>query len=196
MERNQRRGRSLIGAVVALAVLAGAPGAMAHEGGSRCTAVLAPYGATGAYEGTCTAPFQGFPVGVAGVYRADDPANPAYRSGLDADVHVEITALLNNGTSRPLGVECVKPPPNTDIARCFYEYNPITSDPTGPISVTAPEPVPAEIVALKCNAHSHAVYPKSATPSGAFACWSTDEARDDLRDDYWFQNNGFPPPGS
>ena len=192
MNPTSRRSRPLIAVVVALGVAAaGAPAAMAHEGGSKCTAKLAPYGPADLYEGTCTAPFQGFPVGVAGVYHADDPELGP--STLDSDIHVEITALLSNGTSRPIGVECVVVN-GTDVTRCFNEFNPITSDPTGPVSITTPEPVPAEIVALKCNAHSHAAHPSTAKPSGAFACWSTDAAREDLYEDYWFRDNGFPPP--
>ena len=180
------------GAAIAIGTAAAvfAPSAVAHEGGSKCTAALEKRGAS--WEATCISPFQGFPIGVAGVYNADDPLKEP--SGLDSDIHVEIMALLANGTERPLGVECLSS--GTSVSRCMNEYNPLTSDPTGPLSLTAPEPLPAEIVALQCNAHSHAVYPNWAAPSGAFACWSTDEARDDLYADHWFSHNGFPPPAS
>jgi hypothetical protein len=189
MQLNRNR---ILAAALTIGVVAAvsAPVAVAHEGGSKCTGVLEKRGAS--WEATCTSAFQGFPIGVAGVYNADDPLKPP--SGLDSDVHVEIMALLADGTSRPLGVECLSV--GTDVSRCMNDYNPLTSDPTGPLSLTAPEPAPAEIVALKCNAHSHAVYPSWAAPSGAFACWSTDEARDDLYADHWFAHNGFPPPTS
>jgi hypothetical protein len=152
--------------------------------------VLAKRGAS--WEASCVSTFQGFPIGVAGVYYADDPAKPP--SGQDSDIHVEIMALLNDGTTRPLGVECLSVGEN--VSRCTNEYNPITTPITGAMSLTAPEPAPAEIVAMQCNAHTHSVYPNWTAPSGAFACWSTDEARDDLYADHWFDHNGFPPPTS
>ena len=47
-------------------------------------------------------------------------------------------------------------------------------------------------MSLACNAHTHARYSKLYPPSGAFACWSTQEAKDDLVADGWFEDNGFP----
>jgi hypothetical protein len=183
MNISGRRSRAVISVSVALAVSAiagpGAPGALAHTGGSNCTAKLEKRGAT--WESSCVSPFQGFPVGVAGVYLADDPLLGP--SPLDADVHVEIMALLADGTSRPLGVECLSD--TVGAARCLEAYNPLAAP------LTSPEAAPIQIVALKCNAHSHSVSPTAAKPSGAFACWSTDEARADLEADHWFSDNGF-----
>lgn len=195
MNRSLWHSRTVLAALLALSIVAGAgaASAVAHEGGSHCTANLEKYGQGGTFTASCVSPFQGFPVGVAGVYHADDPLKGP--STLDADIHVEITALLADGTSRAIGVECVDYL-KTDVARCFNEFNPITTPVTGAMSLTAPEPMPAEIVALKCNAHTHSYYPSYATPSGAFACWSTDAAREDLAEDYWFRDNGFPPHGS
>lgn len=160
-----------------------APGALAHTGGSNCTGKLEKRGPI--WESECVFPFQGFPIGVAGVYLADDPLK---ESTLGAEVHVEVLAQLANGTTRPLGVECLQD--TIGAARCVGEYNPL------PSSLTVPEPVPDEIVGLLCRGHSHSLSPSAATPSGAFACWSTDEAREDLVADHWFSLNGFGPEGS
>lgn len=182
MHLSKRYRGSLIAALTLGALAAGAPTALAHEGGSKCTGTLERRGA--AFESECEFPFQGFPIGVAGVYNADDPAKGP--STLDADVHVEVFYKLAGGATRPLGVECLDY--TAGVSRCMLEYNPL-SDP-----LTAPEPFPAEVVGLICKGHSHALSPSAAVPSGAFACWSTDEARDDLYADHWFQHNGFPPP--
>jgi hypothetical protein len=159
----------------ALALLAAGHGpatldtAAAHAGGSFCHGdlVMSDHGA----EGTCKAPFQGFPIGVVGKFDAGDPEG-------HAEIHVEVFAELSTGFARPLGIECESQ--GYGAVTCEQSNNPLGSP------LTAPEPAPAEIVALSCRAHSHAHETTTGTPSGQFACWSTDEARESLVED------GFP----
>lgn len=180
LDRGLRLPTALALAVAVLVVCAAAPSASAHAGGSWCAGTLAERG--GSYEGSCTVPFQGWPVGVAGVFDSD-PADLTEIDTKPAEIHIELIAKLANGVSRPLGVECIET--TTGVARCSAEDNPLGTPLTGP------EPAPAEIVSLTCSGHSHAAYSRLAPPAGAFACWSTDEARAHLEEDHWFSDNGF-----
>lgn len=185
--RSGAAGRAFMVAAVLLSGAAlTAPAASAHTGGSQCQGALAERG--GSYEGSCRMPFQGFPVGVAGFYDSD-PKDLAEPNSKPAEIHVELLAVVGSGPPRPIGVECDQT--DTGVARCQREYNPLDRPLTGP------EPAPTEIVAIICNAHSHARYSRHAPPAGTFACWSTDEAREYLESDGYFADNGFepsPPP--
>jgi hypothetical protein len=165
---------SVVAAVVG-ASLAGASGASAHTGGSNCFGELVEVGAS--YQGECTLPFQGFPIGVAGVYKAGDPAR-------GSEIHVEVLAHAAFAPPRPMGVECEQLG-GTSEARCTTEYNP-ASEP-----LTLVEPIPTQILYLTCAAHSHARYSRLLPPSGLFACWSTDEAREDLEADGVMEQIGY-----
>jgi plastocyanin len=169
----------IIGTMLALGALAGAPAAPAHEGGSKCTAELELRGNT--WENTCSTTFQGFPIGLAGVYdSAPGSEDPKTKP---AEIHVEVMAQMADGAQRPLGVECEEI--TKGEARCNLEYNPLGTP------VSGPEPVPEEVVAIVCKAHSHAKFTRLAPPAGRFACWTTDAAREDLKADGWFADNGF-----
>lgn len=191
MPRSARHRARLTCAALAAgaAVLAGAPAASAHEGEAKCTAELTKLVAS--WAGSCVLPFQGFPVGVAGFYQADDPERG---TSYDAEISVEMSALLADGTKKPVLVSC-NSTQDRQVSRCFAEKNPLTD----PLSL--PEPFPEDIVALQCDAESRAFSPSAATPSAAIACWSTDEAREDLYAEHWFSQHGFgpyqpPPPSS
>ena len=174
-----------LSAAVAL-IAAFAPAASAQEGASNCTGKLADAGSS--WQNECELPFQGFPIGVAGVYDSNPAGvpNPPY---VEAEIHVELQAVLTTGTRQPLGVECDTV--TTGIARCQLESNFDTTD------FTSPAAVPTEIASIICSSHSHARFTRFNPPSGNFACWSTAEARQALVEDKWFEDNGFgsaPPP--
>lgn len=174
--RPRTAARLVTGAAVAvLASLGWASAASAHTGGANCHGELVELGTT--YENSCVFPFQGFPIGVAGIYDAGDPDKPA-------EIHVEVLALVVGGFPRAIGVECLQDGV-TGVARCTRSHNPLTAP------ITAVEPVPAAITSLKCSAHSHARYSRHSPPSGKFACWSTDEARADLVADGVMGEDGF-----
>jgi plastocyanin len=163
------------------------PGALAHEGAPNCTDKLTL--ANAQWSGGCVAPFQGFPVGVAGYFNADE-LTP--RSPYDAEIYVELWLLFANGQKKPMVVNCSYS--DTGVARCVNEYNPLGQ----PIDTAQPE---SDIVAISCNADSRAVGPSSAKPKAEIACWSTDGGREDLEEEHWFSNRGFepfegPPPAS
>lgn len=181
--RSRAAARSFVMAAVLVSSAAiAAPAASAHEGGANCQGALAEVGNT--YQGSCTMPFQGFPIGVAGTYDSDpNHLNPPVAK--ETEIHVEILAKMASGPPRALGVECIDT--TAGVARCQKDYNPIGTP------VTGPAPAPEEIVALICNAHSHAHYSSFAPPAGHFACWSTDAGRQDLEDDHFFEDNGFEP---
>lgn len=170
----------ILGVVCALAALT-APMAAAHPGGSKCTGEFELRG--NSIEGECHTTFQGFPIGMAGVYDAE-PTNTTTPKTKAAEVHIEVMAQMADGAQRPLGVECTQYDAVGE-ARCRFEYNPVGE------SVTGPEPMPEEIVAIICKAHSHARFSHNALPAGKFACWSTDESREDLEADGWFEDAGF-----
>lgn len=177
MESN-RRGAGVRAAVVAAMLAAtavvGVPVASAH-GTANCNGTLGQVGS--AMEGSCTLPFNGLPIGVAGVYNANALGRP------EAEIHVEVQAKLAFAPPRPIGVECVQT--TTGVARCRLEHNPAGNPLEGP------EPLPTEVLALHCNAHSHSPYSRNALPSGAFACWSGDAGRADLEAEGFFSGNGF-----
>ena len=158
--------------LLAAALTAGTTTASAHTGGSNCQDTLTvPEVGTGA-QGSCEFPFQGWPLGVAGVYKVHPDAT---RRG--AEIHVELKArTAAGGPPRPLGIECSQYGA-TDVARCKLEDNPFAAP------ITAVQPVPAEIVSIVCEGHSHASYSRLLPPSGIFACWSTDAGRQDLEAD-------------
>jgi plastocyanin len=168
----------VITAAAALCFAAGAPAASAHDGGSKCDGTLAGVGAS--YQGVCEFPFQGFPLGVAGRFTPGEET----RGG---EIHVELLAhMATGGPPRALGVECEQVT-ETGVARCTTSYNPLTQP------LTAPEPVPGEIVSISCEAHSHALYSRLHPPSGRFACWSTNEALADLEADGVMEEIGYAP---
>lgn len=176
---------ALLGSVVTLAT--GASAAVAHEGGPNCTAEL--HVNVAQWEGSCVAPFQGFPVGVAGVLYMDERTKPP-RTDLDAEIGVDLWALLADGSRKPLKItNCVDQEPA--IARCFNEKNYISDE------VDLGDPAPAEIVAIECDAESRtlspSVGPSAAKPEAAIACWSTGAGRQDLEAERWFSDYGFPP---
>ncbi len=163
-----------------LAVPAAAP---AHTGAAFCTSELKQVGAT--YESTCSLPFQGFPIGIAGLYDSEPNASP--RTGTKAaEIHLELLAKLATGAPQPIGVECQET--GKGVARCTTEYNPFGSP------LTAPEPAPSQIVSILCSGHSHASFSRLAAPAGRFACWSTDEGRGSLAEQGWFTANGVADP--
>ena len=173
--------RCLVLSAAAALIAAFAPAASAHGGPSHCSGDLVEEGGT--WAGTCTVPFQGFPIGVAGVYEAN-PRDLPESTITDADIHVEVLAKFNNGVQRALGVECVETN-ETGVARCELESN------MGAAPFTSPEPLPTDIVSLTCNTHGHAPYSRFYPPAGEFACWSTSEARASLAAEGWFAKNGF-----
>ena len=174
-----RRCLALSAALVALAALA--PAAGADGAPANCSGALAEVGGT--WAGSCTMPYQGHPIGVAAVYDSN-PADLPDPQITAAGIHVEILAKFANGLQRAMGIECDEI--TTDVARCRLESNPLGTP------AASPEPVPTDIVSLTCEAHSHVRWTKFAPPAGAFACWSTDHARDDLTAQGWFARNGFP----
>ena len=153
-----------------------------HGGAALCKADLQEVGSS--YTNSCVMPFQGFPIGIAGVFDSE-PGVVEPTGTKDAEIHVELMAKLKSGSPQPLGVECVKN--GMGVVRCSTEYNPLTS----PLS--APEPAPTDIVGIYCSAHSHAKYSRKAPPAGRFACWSTDESRAALEKQGWFADAGFDP---
>jgi len=180
-----RSGRTLRALVKALArARSGSAGQRSakkkHGGEAFCKADLEKFGNT--YENSCVMPFQGFPIGIAGVY--DSEPDAVARTGTKpAEIHLELMAKLRSGSPQPIGVECQDT--TTGVARCTTAYNPFGS----PLS--SPEPAPSEIVGVYCGAHSHAIFSKDAPPAGRFACWSTDESRETLEQQGWFEDAGF-----
>lgn len=182
---SRTRGRRAAARAIGLAALvcagtAAAP-ALAHTGGANCTETLKQEGTT--YVSTCTFPFQGFPVGVDAVFRA----NPDDPSAKPAEIHPEILLKPAFGTPQSLSMECYDPEPNADgsipviygTARCKREWN----DPAAGQQFTLVSPIPTAIVGLQCTVHSHARYSRAYPPSGESACWSSNEARQDLEAD-------------
>jgi hypothetical protein len=163
--------------------------AAAHTGGSNCQGNLAQSGAT--YQGSCTFPFQGYPIGMAAVYEpsATDPTPKP------SEIHAEVLLKPAFGTPQAIAMECYAPEPNADgtipkvytAMRCRREYNAPQTD----AQFTLLEPLPMEIVSMQCSAHSHASYSRLHPPSGMFACWSTNESRQDLENDGVFAAMGF-----
>lgn len=172
--------RAVLLATAVAATLAAAPSASAHTGDAKCTGTLTERG--NSYEGECTLPFQGFPIGMAGVYYAD-PQN-LHEQPKPAEVHVEIFIKVGAAPARPLGVECATYD-GADSARCSREYNPAGE------SASLPEPLPEQGVQIICKGHSHAKYSRREPPAGAFGCWSGDEAREHLREDGFFAEHGL-----
>jgi hypothetical protein len=182
MRSRLRLGRLAFAAVLSAGLLT-AGSASAHEGGPKCTAKLHVNVAT--WEGSCVAPFQGFPVGVAGVLYMDDRTQPP-RTDLDAEIGVDLWALLADGSRKPLKItNCVDQQPG--IARCFNEKNYISDE------VDLGEPAPAEIIGIECDAESRTIAPTAAKPTAEIACWSTSAGRKDLEADHWFSEYEFPP---
>jgi hypothetical protein len=180
LSRHRTR-RLTCAALVAGAVAFGgaAPAALAHEGGPNCTTKLTQVNAQ--WSGSCVAPFQGFPVGVAGYFNADE-LTP--RSPLDAEIYVELWLLFGDGTKKPMLVNCTSQ--EYGIARCVNEYNPLGQ----PLDTTQPE---GDIIGIECDADSRAVGPSTAQPKAEIACWSTDGGREDLEEEHWFSDRGFEP---
>lgn len=182
--------RSMLTAAVAVLTLgcALAPGASAHTGAASCKGELKEVGST--WEGSCEMPFQGFPIGIAGVFDSE-PLDPTHAGNKAAEIHLELLAQPASGPPRPIGVECEQI--TTGVARCQTEYNPFGAP------LTLPEELPSDIVAITCSGHSHAKYTRLAPPAGRFACWSSAEARAALAQEGWFADNGFesggPGPG-
>lgn len=183
-----RRTRAAVLGAVGLALAAplglgiGSGTASAHAGDAYCHGT---YVNDGHGEGRCEAPFQGFPIGVVGTY---DPRV----AGAPSAIHVEIFAKLADGSERPLGAECERT--GRGVVRCAKESNPLAAP------ITAPEPVPAQIVGLVCKSHSHARVVKKAKPVATFGCWSTVEGRDALEKDMSTKGDGEsatdePAPG-
>lgn len=175
----------MIAAIAAIAApsssAAPAPtGVALHTGDTWCTGTMVEVGTT--FEGACFIPFQGFPIGIAGLF--DSEPNAEERTGTKAaEVHLELLVQPAVGTPRAIGVECEET--TTGIARCDVAY-----DPTGHPQALF-EPIPGEAARIKCSAHSHAKYSRLALPTGRFACWSTNEARAKLASTGWFTSNGF-----
>lgn len=193
MLRTRARAWLVACALTAAASAFAAGSASAHEGGSNCRGDLAKVGAT--YQGDCVFPFQGYPIGMAAVYRPST-TDPNIRYG---EIHVEVLLKPAFGAARPLDMECYDPEPATDESgnliipkeqgeqRCFKEYQ----TPQVGESFTLVEPIPTQIVAMSCSAHSHSSSSNFYPPSGSFACWSTNEAREDLEADGVFAAMGF-----
>lgn len=143
-----------------------APAARAHALPAACQGAFVNTDGHGA--GDCELAFQGLPVGVRGGYTAG-------AADARAQIHVELFVVLVNGEERAL-VECGDPLSATarkyGTAECEQERN------DAGMAVTLPEPLPADIVSLRCEAHSHA--PAPVPGDGTFACWSSDEARDSI----------------
>jgi hypothetical protein len=178
--------RSFATLLVGVAVLSGAPAASAalHEGAPACSAQL--HVEIASWTGSCVAPFQGFPVGVAGALYMDDREQPP-RMDLDAEIGVDIWLLMADGSRKEY-----KPTSCSDaqqgIARGFNEKNFISDE-----IALGEGTVPEEIVGIECDAESRTVAPTAAKPTAVIACWSTSAGREDLEAEHWFSNYGFPP---
>lgn len=167
-------------AALSCIALAGAPLASAHDA-ANCNGFLSEDGAT--YAGECTFPFQGYPIGMATRY---DPngLDPSLRP---SSTHAEVTLHPAFGPDQTLSMECYDPAPGEDgiqpikygRTKCFQEYNSPQTDQ----QFTLVQAIPTEIVAMTCSAHSHSLYSRNYRPEGQFACWSTNEGRQDLADD-------------
>lgn len=187
-------------AVAALGGLTLAPASEAHDGGAHCEGSFLATGGgpvvggtrAGHGEGGCTTAFQGFPLGVIGIYEAIDSTTGAVDDTAPAEIHVEVWLTLTNGTRRKY-TECTDGNPAVPggsarfgTARCELETNGETGQP-----LDVPEPLPKEIVRVECLSHSHARVKDGTAPVGRFGCYSTDAAEDALR-----QEMQLPPADS
>lgn len=193
MLRTRTRALLAAGALMVATSAVGTATASAHAGSSNCTGNLVRVQAT--HQGTCDFPFQGYPVGMAAVYRPST-VDPNIRYG---EIHAEVLLKPAFGTPQKLSMECYDPEPveneNGELVipkepgehRCFKEYQ----TPQAGTAFSLVKPIPTEIVSMRCSAHSHSFSSVYYPPSGSFACWSTDEAREHLENDLVFEEMGF-----
>lgn len=183
-------------AVAAVLALAGglgfAPDSTAHTGAAFCEGNFenVPYGALtngtrpGAGEGSCETSFQGFPLGVIGVYEAVD-SDGVIHGDAPAEVHIEVWLTLASGTKRKYA-ECEDgiSPARFGTAECSFENKGETG------AHTLSEPLPSEIVGVSCVGHTHARVKDGTQPIARMGCYSTNEAEAALRSDM-----ELPPAG-
>ena len=154
--------------------------AQAHTGASFCEAeariVYDPDHHDDAEAG-CATGFQGWPIGVIGRYVADDVDG----AEAPAEVHVDVFMVYGDGLRRQKIGECEAGNPRlgeamTGKAECRFEKSALPAD----TPYTFPEPAPGEIARIECFGHSH------AKSSGLlrFGCFSTNEAKAALEDDF------------
>lgn len=176
-------------AALALAGLVPATSARAHAGETFCEASFPASGAgplkpnglqEGHGEGRCVSGFQGYPLGVIGVYETGDATAPA-------QIHVEVWLRFGNGTRKKYA-ECEDGTPGLSglkygTASCSFESNGDLGQPW-----SLPEPIPATVVGIECLAHTHADFKPGTAPLGRFGCYSTDAAEAELRADMGLSN--------
>jgi hypothetical protein len=170
--------RACFAAVIAVTIsLVAAPNVLAHNA-ANCAGYLAEDGAI--YAGSCTFPFQGYPIGMAAKYEPGETTRPS-------EIHAEVLLRPAFGTPQSLSMECYSPALNPDgstpvvygTTKCISQYD----SPETASQFTLVQAIPTEIVSMSCQAHSHARYSRFYPPSGEFACWSTIEGRQDLEND-------------
>ena len=191
--------RTCIAAAAALTICAvAAPPALAHGDGPDCVGFLARY--NNIYEGNCQLPFQGYPIGVSGVYIPGTAPNGSTRP---SSIHVTVTlhSALGEAFDQSLSIECYDPEPGPDgnqsqniftTTRCTKEEN----DPATGSEFTLVEAIPADVVSISCTAHSHARWGVNdpVMPFGEFACWSSADGRDDLQTDGVIDSDNYVIP--
>lgn len=140
-----RRAAVLAAAAVVVSGLASGIPARGHAAVPECQGDITVEDVRGHRAKECVFHFQGLPIVVEGAFFTDHPQ-------LKSNIHVGVIAELSDGSRQVLPVECVDyGRANDPNAQCRVEWDPTS---TGPHS--APVPLLHDIVALICEAHSHA----------------------------------------
>lgn len=154
-------------AVLVAGVLGGAGPVRGHGSSPECTGEILPDDVRTQTWQPCIFHFVGLPILVEGYFYTDHPQ-------IESDFHVEVTAVLDNGRSQVLPVECTdNGRPNDPRAQCRYEWNPLANG-----RQSSEAPMLHEVAYLLCEAHTHAresrLYQRSFGPAagGEFRCAS------------------------
>jgi len=196
--------RATAAAAVTAMVVLGAlspltPASQAHTGAAFCETTFEAHGEgpvsvvdgtqKGHGEGRCLTRFQGFPMGVIGLFDAVSTTTGQTDPTAPAEIHVEVWLHVVGYAPQKIA-ECEDGNPQLPggqlrfgTAQCSAEGSWRTGVP-----FTLPEPAAEDVAYVECLAHTHARVKTDTAPVARFGCYSTDEAEAELRADM-----GLPP---